>query len=500
MTNTTVTRQPNSFAVMLDRKFRITARNSSIGTEFTSGTAIFMSMVYIIPVSTAMYALAGVDPTLASIAIALVTCLISIIMGVVANLPIALSTGMGLNAFAVFTICLGMGYPYELVMLCTLIEGFIFLILSFTGVRSSLARALPHNLKMFIGAGIGGFLVYIGMQNAHLIVKDESTLTTMVNFRTNFATQGIGALLALIGLTIIVILMVQGTKSAIVVGILVTWGLGMLCQALGFYVPDAEAGYYSLYPHLSLPHPSSLGSMFLTSTGLKDFDLSMLANIIVITCTMFYSDFFDTVGTCMTCIEKIKAQMQEEIRHLREEYAENKQMLEKAKTMERELRSLEGERTTKLALIIDAIGTIIGAFFKCTTITSFVESGAGIESGGRTGLSAVVTGFWFFLAIFFASIFTTIPGFATGPALIAVGCSMAMSALKQVNWDKDRLYQIIPGVLCVFATILTYNIANGMAAAIVFYVVISLFTKHRKEVSPLFYVLTILLIVKFRFL
>lgn len=189
----------SSISAWLDYKFHITARHSSISTECIGGLATFMAMVYIIPVSSGMFAAAGVDPILSAIAIALVTALISILMGLMANLPIALSTGMGLNAFAVYSICLGMGYPYELVMICTLVEGVIFLVLSFTGLRSGLIRALPHNLKMFIGASIGGFIFYIGAQNAHLVVDDPSTLTSLVTFHGEFSTQGISAMLALIG-------------------------------------------------------------------------------------------------------------------------------------------------------------------------------------------------------------------------------------------------------------------------------------------------------------
>jgi len=490
-----------SFAEKLDLKFHISARNSTIGREFMSGTNTFFCMVYIISVSAAMYLLAGVDSTLASIAIAFVTCAISVLMGLCANLPIALSTGMGLNAFAVFTICLGMGYPYELVMICTLIEGLIFLILSLTKVRSSLTKALPYNLKMLIGAGIGGFLIYIGTQNAHLIVGDASTLTTLVNFRADFSTQGICALLAVIGLLIIVILTILGFKPAIIVGIFATWGLGMICQVMGIYVPNPEAGYYSLYPGFGFPHASSLGSIFLFSSPLQiQANGQMVANIVIITLTMFYSDFFDTVGTCMTCIEAIKSQMTDEIKDLRARLSENKANRNRIASMEEELDTLSGEKTTALALLIDAIGTILGSLFKCTTITSFVESGAGIESGGRTGLSAIVTGGWFFLAIFFAPILGAVPGFATGPALIVVGASMFISGVRAVNWDKEYAHQYIPGVLCVLFTVLTYNIANGMAVCIISYVIACLFTKHKEEIHPLFYILTLLLIAKFRFL
>lgn len=490
-----------SWAERLDLRFHIAARNSTIGREFMSGTDTFFCMVYIIAVSAGMYAAAQVDSTLASIAIAAVTCAISVLMGLLANLPIALSTGMGLNAFAVFTICGAMKYPYELVMICTLIEGIIFVILTFTKVRSTLAQALPHNLKMFIGAGIGAFLIYIGAQNSHLIVADGSTLTTLVNFRMDFSTQGICALLAVIGILVIVVLTILDFKAAIIVGIGITWVLGMICQALGVYVPDIEAGYYSLYPSWGFPHVAALGSIFLFSSPVvMQITLKMIIDVIVITLTMLYSDFFDTVGTFMTCVEKIKSQMRDEIAGLRKRINEQKENAAKIKTMEAELEVIGSEKTSMWALFVDAIGTIVGALFKCTTITSFVESGAGIEAGGRTGLSAIVTGGWFFLAIFFASILGAVPGFATGAALIVVGGSMVISAIKEVNWGREYAHEYIPGVLSFIFTALTYNIANGMAVGIIFYVVASLLTGRRKEVHPLFYVLTILLIPKFIFL
>lgn len=402
---------------------------------------------------------------------------------------------MGLNAFAVFSICLGMGYSFDLVMLCTLIEGVIFFLLSLTGIRSKLAMSIPHNLKMFIGAGIGFFLVNIGWQNTHFIVNDDSTLTKMVVFRENFSTQGITALLSVIGLAVIILLTVRKVKAAIIIGIAVTWGLGVLCQALGIYVPDVAAGYYSLYPQFGFTNPFTVGSIIIDPSQFN-FSWKMLGDVVVITCTLFYSDFFDTLGTCMTCIEKIKAQMQAEIKA----FKEAKQELELTKQMERELQILSGEKVTKWALIMDAIGTILGAFFRCTTITSFVESGAAIESGARTGLSAIVTGGWFFLSIFFAMIFTSIPGFATGPALVVVGVSMMLTAIKQLDFSPDKLHELMAGAICFAATGYTYNIANGMAAGIITLAAVTPFTKQRKEVSWVLYVVAVLLIAKFRFL
>lgn len=485
----------NTFRGWLDQRFHVSARNSTFLTEFTGGTAAFMAMVYIIPVTSAMYAAAMVNQTAAAVAIALVTCIASVLMGVIANIPIALSTGMGLNAFAVFSVCLAMGYSFDLVMVCTFVEGLIFFILSLTGVRSKLAMSIPHNLKMFIGGGIGLFLIYIGWQNTKFIVNDDSTLTTMVSFRQNFSTQGITALLAVIGLLLMIVLTVKKSKAAIIIGILVTWALGIICQVVGLYVPNPESGFYSLYPSLSFTNPLAVGSIWVNLSNVN-FSWSMLGDVLVVTLTLFYSDFFDTLGTCMTCLEKMKAQMREEIANIKQEKADAKRI----QAMEQELKEIEGEKTTKLALIVDAIGTMIGAFFRCTTITSFIESGAAFESGARTGISAIVTGGWFFLAIFFASIFTSVPGFATGPALVVVGVSMMITAIKQLDLSAEHACELFPGIICIAATGFTYNIANGMAAGIISYVVVKMFTKQRKEISPVLYGVAVLLIVKFCFL
>lgn len=485
----------NSFTKWLDGKFHISARNSKISTEVNGGVAAFMAMVYIIPVSSGMYLAANVNSTAAGVAIALVTCIASVLMGWFVNIPISLSTGMGINAFAVFAICLGMGYPYDLVMLCTLIEGIIFLILSFTGARSALAMSLPHNLKMCIGGGIGFFLINIGWQNTKFIVGDESTLTTMVSFRESFSTQGITAILAVIGFLVMGILTVKKVKSAIVIGIVMTWMLGIICQLAGIYVPNPDTGYYSLYPSLGVTNPFAVGNIMINFSAIT-LSWSMIGDIVIITLTMFYSDFFDTLGTCITCIEKIKAQMASEI----EGFKKAKRDIAEIKRLEREIKELEGEKTMKLALIIDAIGTIIGALMRCTTVTSFVESGAAIESGARTGLSSIITGLLFFLAIFFASVFTSVPGFATGPALVVVGISMIITAIEQIDFSGGKTNELIAGIACIAATGYTYNIANGMAVGVISYTVLTAFSKNRKEVRPVLYVLSVLLVAKFAFL
>lgn len=483
----------------IDRRFHIRRRNSSILQEATGGATTFANMVYIIPVTAGMCAAVGVDNQAAAMALAIVTGLITIIMGVVANIPVGLSTGMGLNAFATLTVCGAMGYSYETVMLCTFIEGVIFFVLSLTGVRSAMANALPASMKAFIGAGIGGFIMFIGGQNAHLIVKDDSTLTKIVTFHADFSTTGVTATLAVIGVLIMAILMACQVKAAVIIGIVITWGLGIICQLAGVYVPNPEIGQYSLLPSFQRPTFSAFSKMFVNPAKIH-IDLNMIGNIVMVTAIMFYSDFFDTVGTCVTCLRAIAAQMREEITELRKKYADSRRPPRKIEEMEAEVAEIESERTTKLALLIDALGTIIGSIFRLPTITSFVEAIAGISAGARTGFASVVTGILFLSCIFFASFFTAIPSFATGAALIVVGASMFFGSLKQIEWKTIRFNELFSGAACVLFTILSYNIANGMAAGIISYTLITPFTKGAEKPKLVFWILTVLLILKFCFL
>lgn len=486
-----------SFLETVDRRFHITRRNSTILQEANGGLSDFLSMVYIIPVSAGMYAAVGCNHSAAAMSIALATALITLLMGFYANIPVGLSTGMGLNAFAVFTVCLGMGYSFELVMICTLIEGIIFFILSLTGVRSALANSLPAVLKSFIGAGIGGFLMFIGAQNAKLIIDSPSTLVTMVNFRDNFSTVGVTATLTVVGVFIIAVLMAMKSKAAVIAGIAIAWILGIICQFAGIYVPDPEAGFYSLYPAFQMPDLAAISEMVLDPRKVK-FSLAMLGDVLIVVGIMFYSDFFDTVGTCVTCLRAIVAAMREEIAELRERHSESANT--KIRCMEAEVKAIESERTTKRAFLVDATGTMLCSLLKCTTVTSFVESMAGIAAGARTGFASVVNGGLFLLCIFFSSIFTTVPGYATGAALIVVGCSMFFGSLKQIEWKVAKFNELFSGVMCAVFMVLTYNIANGIAAGIISYTIVTPFTKSSEKVKPIFWVLSFLLVLKFIFL
>jgi AGZA family xanthine/uracil permease-like MFS transporter len=317
-----------------------------------------------------------------------------------------------------------------------------------------------------VSVGIGLFIAFIGLQNANIVV-DSSTLVTIVDFTENFHTVGIGALLALLGLLLIAILHVKNVKGGILIGIVVTWIVGILCQLTGLYQIDIENGFYSL-----IPSWSSFDITAISQTFGKCFDLTgntiNIWDFIVIMCAFLFVDMFDTLGTLIGVANKAD-------------------MLDENGKLPR----------IKQALLADAIATSAGAILGTSTTTTFVESSSGVAEGGRTGLASVVTGFLFLLAIVLAPVFTTIPSFATAPALIFVGFLM-VSAVTEI--DFNDLTEAIPAYLCLVFMPLTYSISEGIAVGIISYVIINLICGKTKKITPLMYVLAILFILKYVFL
>ena len=344
------------------------------------------------------------------------------------------------------------------------VEGIIFILLSLTSVREAIFNAIPSGLKKGVSAGIGLFIAFVGLQGADIIVNDESTLLTYVKFTENFNTQGISALLALIGLLITAVLYVKNVKGSILIGIVATWVLGMLCQLLGIYVPNAEAGYYSLYPTLAITDFSAIGKTFGQCFNF-DFASINIGDFVVIMLAFLFVDMFDTIGTLVGVATKAD-------------------MLDKDEKLPR----------IKPALLADAIATCSGAIFGTSTTTTFVESSAGVGAGARTGLASMVTGLLFLVAIFFAPIFTAVPGFATAPALIFVGFLMVSSILKV---DFDDLTEAVPAYLCMLAMPLAYSISEGITIGVISYVIINVCCGKAKKVTPLMYVLALLFVFKY---
>lgn len=451
----------------MERFFKLKENNTTVRTEVIAGITTFMTMAYILAVNPSMLAAAGIDPTAALIATCLASFVGTMCMALMANYPFALAPGMGLNAYFAYTVCIGWGYDWRVALAAVAIEGVIFIVLSLTNVREAIFNAIPSTLKKGVSAGIGLFIAFIGLQGAHIVVNNDSTLVSYVNFRTSFHTEGICAILALIGLFITIILYTKGLKASILIGIVATWVLGMLAQATGLYQVTPDAGFYSLYPSFGITDFSKFGETF--GQVLKaDFSGVSIANFIVILFAFLFVDMFDTIGTLVGVATKAK-------------------MLDENEKLPR----------IKFALLADAIATLIGAVFGTSTTTTYVESSAGVGAGARTGLASVVTGLLFLLAIFFAPVFTAIPGFATAPALIFVGFLM-VTAIVDIKFDD--LTEAVPAYLCLIAMPLMYSISEGIAIGVISYVVINLFCGKSKKITPLMYVLTILFVAKYIFL
>ena len=453
---------------MLERLFKLSENKTNVKTEIMAGVTTIMTMAYILAVNPSILADAGMDPTAVLLATALSSFIGTACMALMANLPFALSAGMGLNAFLAYTVVLGMGYSWQVALLAVFVEGIIFIVLSLTNVREAIFNAIPLTLKRGVSVGIGLFIAFIGLQNAKLCV-DSSTLVTITSFTENFSTQGVTALLALVGLMIMAALYIYKVTGAILLGIIATWGLGMLCQVLGVYVPDPAAGFYSLFPAMAFTAFTKLG-LPVGQCFNVDFSNVGFVNFIIVVLSFLFVDIFDTLGTLIGVATK-------------------------ADMLDEEGR-LPG---IKPALMADAIGTTAGAVLGTSTVTTFVESASGVAAGGRTGLTAMVTGLLFAASMFFAPIFTAIPSFATAPALMMVGFLM-VSTVTEIRFDEDNMIEAIPAYLAILAMPLFYSISEGISMGIISYVVLHVVTGKGKKVTPLMYVLAVLFVLKYMFL
>ncbi len=454
---------------MLEKLFKLKQNNTDVKTEIVAGTVTFMTMAYILAVNPSILADAGMDPT----AVLLATCIASFIgtlcMALMANMPFALSAGMGLNAFFAYTVVQGFGYSWQLALFAVFVEGIIFIILSLTNVREAIFDAIPLTLKHAVSVGIGLYIAFIGLKSAGIIVDNSSTLVALTNFKLNFSTAGITALLALIGTILTAILYIKNINGAILIGIIGTWLMGIACQLLGIYVPDSANGYYSLLPTFALTDFSKLGETFGQCFNV-DFSKVSIFNFIVIIFSFLFVDLFDTLGTLIGVSSK--AGMLDENGKL---------------------------PATKPALMADAIATTAGAVLGTSTTTTFVESSAGVATGGRTGLTALTTAVLFLISTLFAPIFTAIPSFATAPALIIVGFLMFTNIAK-VNLTDGDFTDTLPAYLCVLMMPLTYSISEGISMGIISYVLLKLVCGKHKEINPILYILTILFTLKYIFL
>lgn len=447
----------------LERFFKLKENGTDVRTEFVAGLTTFMTMAYILAVNPSILSASGMDPNAILTATALASFVGCICMALMANYPFALAPGLGLNAYFAYTICGSMGYSWQFALFAVFVEGLIFIVLSLTNVREAIFNAIPLQLKKGVSVGIGLFCSFIGLQNANIVV-DGATLVTIVNFRQDFNTVGIGALLAMIGVLMISVMYIKKIKGAMLIGIFATWILGIICELTGIYQVNPEAGFYSLIPAWSSFNILAIGSTFGQCFNFSAIDFNLI-DFIVIMFSFLFVDMFDTIGTLIGVANKAK-------------------MLDENGRLPR----------IKQALLADAIATSAGAILGTSTTTTFVESSSGVAVGGRTGLSSLVTGALFLLSLFLAPVFTAIPSFATAPALIFVGFLM-ISAIVEI--DFSEMSESIPAFLCLLAMPLTYSISDGIAIGIISYTVINTVSGKAKKVSPLMYVLAVLFVLKY---
>ena len=432
----------------MEKFFKLKEHGTDVRTEIIAGATTFLSMVYILAVNPGMLAAAGLDSAAVFTATAVSAAIATLFMAFFANYPVALASGMGLNAYFAYSVCIplaeqGVTDPYKIALAAVLVEGIVFVLLSLCNFREKLVNDVPANLKYGITAGIGLFITFIGLKGAGIVIPDASTLVNLGSFSSP------QFILAVVGLIIVAALYHFNVKGYILIGILATWILGMGAEAVGWYQVDPEAGIYSLFPNFD-------GASFIPAAPtMFAFDFEWIgAHIIdfaVIVFSFLYVDLFDTVGTLIGVASKGN-------------------LLDENGNLPK----------VKGALMADACGTILGACMGTSTVTSYVESSAGVANGGRTGLTAVTTAVLFIVALFFSPIFLAIPSFATTPALGWVGLLM-IGAVKNMHFDGD-IADVVGGFLALIMMPFTYSIANGIMFGILAWVILKVLTGKAKDI------------------
>lgn len=442
---------------MLEKIFHLKEHGTNVKTEILAGIVTFISMCYILAVNPSILGTV-MNPNGVFLATAIASAIATFAMAFLANYPIALSAGMGLNAYFAFSVCMGElgGAPnaFKVALAAVLVEGIIFIIMSLFKFREAIVNSIPKNLKFAITTGIGLFIAMLGLQNANVVVADDSTLLSLGSLRSPTVA------LALLGLLAVVIMSHYKLKGAVLWGILLTWILGILAEKIGWYTVDPNLNHFTLIPDFS----NAFQFSGLEETAFQ-FDFSWIGGhifrFIAIIFSFLFLDLFDTVGTVVGV-------------------AENANLMDENGNLPRAGR----------VFMADAIGTTVGACLGTSTVTSFVESTTGVGVGGRTGLTACTTGFLFLLAIPLSPIFLAIPGFATSPALIYVGMLMAGSCMKlKINEDTA---DTVSAFLTVIIMLLTSSISNGIMFGVLSWVLLKLFTGKSKDINKIMLVIFIL--------
>ena len=430
---------------MLKKLFGFNPEKTTIKTEILAGITTFLTMSYILAVNPSLFSqLDGMPGGAVFTSTALAAIIGCLAMAVVGKLPFGLAPGMGLNAFFVYSVCLGMGYTWQFALTAVLIEGLIFILLTLTNVREAIVNAIPLSLRNAIGAGIGLFIAFIGLSSAGVVVNNDATLVGLGDI-----TSG-SALLALIGLVITGFLYAKNVPGAILIGILVTMVIG---------IPMGVTEFKGV-----LSQPESIQPIFCKF----EFDKILSLDMLVVVFTFLFIDMFDTVGTLVGVCTKAK-------------------MTDEKGNISR----------IKEAFMADSIATTVGAMLGTSTTTTYVESAAGVAQGGRSGLTAFAVACCFAIALFFSPLFLSIPAAATAPALIIVGLLM-LEPIKNIPFEDFS--ESIPAFVCIITMPLTYSISNGILLGMISYVLMNLITGKRKKVTPVMAILAVLFVLKYIFI
>ncbi|WP_405380913.1 NCS2 family permease [Phascolarctobacterium sp.] len=452
----------------LAKFFKLEEHGTTVKTELVAGLTTFMTMAYILAVNPGILGSSGMDAGAVFTATALGACLGTLFMAFFSNYPFALAPGMGLNAFFAYTVCGVMGYSWQVALAAVFMEGILFIIMSLTKIREALFNCIPVSLKLGVTGGIGLFIAFIGLQNSKIIV-DGPCLVGLYPFRQaladgSFHSTGIGAFLALVGIILTTAFLIKKVPGGILLGILATWGLGVICELTGIYIPNPKLGMFSVLPNFS--NGFSIPSLAPTFMQL-DFSMVGTFNFIAVMIAFMFVDLFDTLGTLIGVASKAN-------------------MLDK----DGKLPKIEG------ALMADSLATTVGAVLGTSTVTTFVESSTGVAVGGRTGLTSLTAAVLFLLSLFLAPIFLAIPAFATAPALIVVGFLM-VGGLAKIDFEDYS--EAVPAYMATIFMPFAYSISEGIAFGVIAYVAMNLLAGNSKtkKINWILYLLAIIFILKY---
>lgn len=440
----------------VERYFKLKENNTTVKTEVIAGITTFLTMAYIIAVNPNILSSTGMPKGPLVTATCIAAGLTTIIGALYANLPYALASGMGLNAFFAYTVCGVMKIPWQVALTAVFVEGIIFIILSLTKVRELVVNAIPDSLKVAVSTGIGLFIAFIGFVDAKMIIKNDATLVSLGSISNP------SVVICIIGLIVIGIMVHKNIRGAILWGILLCTGIAWIFALI--IGPQKAAELYGIYLPAGVASVYGIGEIAMKMDFSVLFAPSQILNFLSIMITFLFVDFFDTVGTLVGVASK-------------------------ANMFDKDGKVLRADR----ALLTDAIGTTIGAMVGVSTVTTYVESSAGVVEGGRTGLTALTTGILFIIAIIFAPIFIAIPSCATAPALIIVGLFMIQNVTKINFFDYP---EAIPAFLTILMMPLTYSIANGLMFGIISWVIFNLLSGRSKKITGTMYVLAVLFVLK----